>query len=91
MFTVPFDYTKMIYNNIKLEGLHVLRWKHRWFEGINQIRDWILEVSEITLATISEQKHISTPLTELIFREKLSFVKLLLRALKTCRKLLFVS
>jgi len=40
---ISFDYTKMIYNNIKMEGLHVLRWRSRWFEGINQIRDWILE------------------------------------------------
>ncbi|XP_021958008.1 prostaglandin reductase 1 [Folsomia candida] len=51
---IPFDYTKMIYNNIKLEGLHVLRWKHRWFEGINQIRDWILEGKIVVRETVTE-------------------------------------
>jgi hypothetical protein len=27
-----------------MEGLHVLRWRNDWFDGIHQIRDWILEV-----------------------------------------------
>lgn len=40
---VPFDYQTMIYNQVKMEGFMVLRWKNEWFEGLNQVRDWIKE------------------------------------------------
>jgi prostaglandin reductase 1 len=42
--SVPIDYTNFIYNELRMEGIHVLRWRNEWFEGINQLRDWILEV-----------------------------------------------
>jgi len=39
----PFDYPNFRVRQIKLEGFNVKRWENRWFEGIHQIRDWILE------------------------------------------------
>ncbi|CAL8110122.1 unnamed protein product [Orchesella dallaii] len=51
---VPFDYGSMIYKNITMEGLHVLRWRDEWYTGINQLRDWILEGKIIVEETITE-------------------------------------
>lgn len=42
-FSVPFDYPLFRFNQMKLEGFNVRRWTNCWFDGINQIRDWILE------------------------------------------------
>lgn len=42
---VPFDYPVFRFNQMKLEGFNVRRWASNWFDGINQIRDWILEVN----------------------------------------------
>lgn len=41
---VPFDYPLFRFNQMKLEGFNVRRWANTWFDGINQIRNWILEV-----------------------------------------------
>lgn len=40
---VPFDYAVFRFNQLKLEGFNVRRWTNTWFDGINQIRDWILD------------------------------------------------
>jgi len=42
--TVPFDYGTFIYKQIRLEGFIVNRWSSEWFDALNQIRDWIIEV-----------------------------------------------
>jgi prostaglandin reductase 1 len=39
----PFDYPNFRNTQIKLEGFNVRRWQNQWFEGIHQIRDWILD------------------------------------------------
>jgi hypothetical protein len=39
------DYGALIYKNIRMEGFMVMRWKNEWFDGINQLRDWVLEVN----------------------------------------------
>jgi prostaglandin reductase 1 len=40
---VPLDYMSLIYKQIRMEGFMVMRWKSEWFDGLNQMRDWILE------------------------------------------------
>ncbi|OXA64243.1 prostaglandin reductase 1 [Folsomia candida] len=40
---VPFDYGTMIYKQIKMEGFMVVRWWQEWFQGVSQLRDWIIE------------------------------------------------
>jgi len=39
----PLNFPAMIYKNIKLEGFMVLRFAKDWFQGINKMRDWIIE------------------------------------------------
>jgi len=40
----PFDYPQFRTRQIKLEGFNVSgRWPNQWFDGIEQMRDWILE------------------------------------------------
>lgn len=41
---VPFDYPLFRFNQMRMEGFNVRRWANNWFDGINQIRDWVLEV-----------------------------------------------
>jgi prostaglandin reductase 1 len=41
---IPMDYFSLIYKNIRMEGFMVLRWSKEWFDGVNQIRDWIIDV-----------------------------------------------
>lgn len=44
LFSVPFDYATFRIKQVRMEGFQVSQWDDRWFEGLNQIRDWIVEV-----------------------------------------------
>jgi len=39
---VPFDYPTFRMKRVKMEGFQVNQWHDRWFEGLNQLRDWIV-------------------------------------------------
>lgn len=41
---MPFDYPTFRLRRIKMQGFNVGQWSDRWFEGIHQMRDWIIEV-----------------------------------------------
>jgi prostaglandin reductase 1 len=51
---VPFDYPSLRMRGVRLEGFHVLKWDKRWFEGLNQIRDWIVEGKIKVQETVTE-------------------------------------
>jgi prostaglandin reductase 1 len=53
-YLVPFDYATLIYKNIKMEGFIVYRFKDEWLDGINQLRDWIIEGKLQVQETVSE-------------------------------------
>lgn len=41
---VPVDYFSLIYKNIRMEGFMVMRWNKEWFQGIEKVRDYIIQV-----------------------------------------------
>jgi len=51
---VPFDYITFRIKHVKMEGFNVGRWTNRWFEGLHQIRDWILEGKIQVRETVTE-------------------------------------
>jgi prostaglandin reductase 1 len=51
---VPVDYLTLIYKQVRMEGFIVTRWSKQWFDGLNQMRDWILEGKIIVEETIME-------------------------------------
>jgi prostaglandin reductase 1 len=53
-YLVPFDYAALIYKNIKMEGFMVLRFAKEWYDGISQLRDWIIEGKIQVQETVSE-------------------------------------
>jgi len=51
---VPLDYGSLIYKQIRMEGFMVLRWQSEWFQGLEQLRDWILEGKIKVSQTVKE-------------------------------------
>ncbi|KAG0710747.1 Prostaglandin reductase 1 [Chionoecetes opilio] len=41
--TGAFKESVLITKQLRVEGFLIYRWGNRWFEGLNQIRDWILQ------------------------------------------------
>lgn len=39
----------MIWKQLRVEGFLVGRWSDRWMEGINQMKEWIVQVSSAIL------------------------------------------
>jgi prostaglandin reductase 1 len=50
----PIDYGKIRGQRLKLEGMNVQYWQNQWFDGINQVRDWILEGKIKTEQTVAD-------------------------------------
>jgi prostaglandin reductase 1 len=51
---VPFDYPTLRLRGVRLEGFQVIQWSDRWFEGLHQIRDWIVEGKIKVQETVTE-------------------------------------
>ncbi|CAL8112743.1 unnamed protein product [Orchesella dallaii] len=51
---VPFDYPTFRVRKVVMEGFQVNQWNDRWFEGLNQIRDWVLEGKLKVRETVTE-------------------------------------
>jgi hypothetical protein len=56
-YKVPFDYPTFRIKHIKMEGFNVGQWNKRWFEGLDQLRDWILEVRAKLCLVVRSQWH----------------------------------
>lgn len=39
----PYDPAVIIFKSLRLEGFMVPQWANRWMEGINQLKEWMLE------------------------------------------------
>jgi len=52
--TVPFDYPTFRIRGVKMEGFQVGHFSDRWCEGLNQLRDWIVEGKIKVQETVTE-------------------------------------
>ncbi|CAG7827461.1 unnamed protein product, partial [Allacma fusca] len=51
---VPLDYQSLIYKNLRIEGFVVYSFKKDWMEGLQQMRDWIVEGKLKIQETVSD-------------------------------------